>query len=194
MYSIGEAGNENLGYIIPEEATNVWFDGWVMPKAQIKARSSINFLSDPSVALQNVDYIGYTSFIAGEDMLDYIKDHDEYDEEGEYTVDLSYFFGDTIEDVEEAKIVTNVRDGQLTTLFPSSEEIKRAAVMKDFGEQNKRVIAMWTMIRSTQMSPALITIVIIVIVILVGFLIFNLIKRNLQYKSRKQRRKLKENS
>ncbi|MGI6644464.1 MAG: extracellular solute-binding protein [Bacilli bacterium] len=196
VYSIGEAGNENLGYIIPEEATNVWFDGWVMPKGANKklAQAFINFLSDPSVALQNVDYIGYTSFIAGEDMLDYIKDHDEYDEEGEYTVDLSYFFGDTIEDVEEAKIVTNVRDGQLTTLFPSSEEIKRAAVMKDFGEQNKRVIAMWTMIRSTQMSPALITIVIIVIVILVGFLIFNLIKRNLQYKSRKQRRKLKENS
>ena len=37
---------------IPEEGSNIWFDGWVMPKGANKelAQEFLNFMADPEVA------------------------------------------------------------------------------------------------------------------------------------------------
>lgn len=190
VYSIGEAPDK-LRYAVPSEGTNVWFDGWVMPKGAnvALAEEFINFISNPSVAIQNVDYIGYTSFIAGEDMMDYIEAHDEYNADGANEVDLTYFFGDTIADPTRAKIKTDVLGGQLTTQFPSEEEITRAAVMRDFGAKNEDVVAMWTRIRSTPMSPILIVIAVVVPVALIIIIIFMIVSKK---KSSRNRRKVKK--
>ena len=66
----------NLNYVIPDEGSNIWFDGWVMPKGANKelAQIFVNFICDPASAIKNMEYIGYTSAIAGEDVFNYMND------------------------------------------------------------------------------------------------------------------------
>ncbi len=78
VYSMDLAEEEDtyLEYMVPREGGNVWFDGWVMPKgADIElAQAFINFLSQPEIAALNMEYIGYTSSIAGDAIFDLIED------------------------------------------------------------------------------------------------------------------------
>lgn len=56
--------NENLKYVIPNEGSNRWVDGMVIPKGAPNkegAESFINFLCDPENAKVNVDYIEYST-------------------------------------------------------------------------------------------------------------------------------------
>ena len=64
-----EAGTE-LYYAVPEEGSNIWFDGWVMPKgANVElSQEFINFLADPENAVKNMNFIGYTPVVSGETM------------------------------------------------------------------------------------------------------------------------------
>lgn len=67
-----------LKYSIPDTGANIWFDGWVMPKTisdenKIWAERFVDFLSMPKNAAINMDYIGYTSVIAGDDILTLIQ-------------------------------------------------------------------------------------------------------------------------
>ena len=79
VYSLDVAEEENgvyLNYQVPLEGSNVWFDGWVMPKGANKelAQSFVNYLCSPDVAVRNMNYIGYTSSIVGDSILDMIDD------------------------------------------------------------------------------------------------------------------------
>ena len=79
VYSLDVAEEENevyLNYQVPEEGSNVWFDGWVMPKGANKqlAQSFVNYLCDPEIAVRNMNYIGYTSSIVGDSIIDMIDD------------------------------------------------------------------------------------------------------------------------
>ncbi len=68
VYS-GEAGlaieeNENLGYAIPEEGSNVWIDSWFMPKTakhQENAEKFLDFLCRVDIAQLNFDYVYYAT-------------------------------------------------------------------------------------------------------------------------------------
>lgn len=56
--------NPDLEYVVPQEGSNVWIDGWVIPKnAPNKeyAEKWINFLCDPEIALKNFEYITYST-------------------------------------------------------------------------------------------------------------------------------------
>lgn len=70
VYSMdeGDEAGVNLAYAVPEEASNVWFDGWVMPKEANTeyATEFLNFISKPENAVRNMEYIGYTSCVAGD--------------------------------------------------------------------------------------------------------------------------------
>jgi spermidine/putrescine transport system substrate-binding protein len=78
VYSMDTAdklGN-TLYYSIPETGGNIWFDGWVIPKTcqnQEYAQKFIDFISDPAIAAENMDYIGYTPSIAGESIIDQVR-------------------------------------------------------------------------------------------------------------------------
>ena len=77
VYSIDTASEEAdkyLEYSVPEEGSNIWYDGWVMPKGANEelAYAFINFLSDPTNAAINMNYIGYTSFVASEEVFDQV--------------------------------------------------------------------------------------------------------------------------
>ena len=72
------SGKADLYYCVPRTGGNIWFDAWALttedPVKQEYANKLMDFLSDPSVASRNMDYIGYTSFIAGDDILTLIRE------------------------------------------------------------------------------------------------------------------------
>ena len=108
-----ETNPTELWYSVPEECTNLWFDGWVMLKDGIggderrkqAAEAFVNFLSRPDNAVRNMYYIGYTSAIASDTMFDYFdwyyglsldpEDEEYFDEEitEVFEYDVSYYFG-----------------------------------------------------------------------------------------------------
>lgn len=56
--------NPDLAYAIPEEGTNVWIDGWVIPKNapnKENAEKFIDFMCRGDVALLNFEYITYST-------------------------------------------------------------------------------------------------------------------------------------
>lgn len=61
-----------LEYAIPEEGSNIFFDGWAMPKGANTelARLFINFIARAESGRMNMDYIGYSSSIAGDVMFE----------------------------------------------------------------------------------------------------------------------------
>lgn len=78
VYTLDEAekyGTE-LYYSVPEEGSNVWFDGWVMPKGanKVLAQEFLDFLNTPENVIENMNYIGYTSAVAGDELFENAKD------------------------------------------------------------------------------------------------------------------------
>ena len=134
-----EEGGKRLNYALPSEGSNVWFDGWCMPKgAQVDvAEEFVNFVSRPEIAALNMDAVGYTSPIVGEEMWDLVNEWyaAEDDEEDTYEVDLSFYFG------EEAKIniPTSEKGRQFDAQYPTEEVLKKCCMMNDFGSQTEKV-------------------------------------------------------
>lgn len=196
VYSMDVAEEEEevyLNYSVPEEGSNIWFDGWIMPKGANKelAQDFVNFLCIPEIAARNMDYIGYSTSIAGDDVFNLVKEWYEVgaDEEGEYA-DLTYFFGDTIS--EESKIdgkalvKVNERGRQFDAQFPSEEIINRCAVMEDFKEQNDAVLAMWENVKLGDFSIWITVLVVVCVVVIIGGIYYlKLLKEN-----RKKKKKL----
>ncbi len=186
VYSIYQAaeevGNDVLRYVIPDEGSNIWFDGWVMPKGANTelAEAFVNFVSDPEIAMENMDYIGYTTFIAGQDILDYVNDYDEVlENEDGYEIDLRYFFSGTIADDDDAIIYIDEDyiGGQLATQFPTYDEVVRSAVMRDFGENNKLVIDMWANFKATEIQNWMIVFSIIIVLAVGSLTTYNIIQK-----------------
>lgn len=56
--------NPDLEYVVPKEGSNVWIDGWVIPKNcrnKENAEAFINFLCRGDIALKNFEYITYST-------------------------------------------------------------------------------------------------------------------------------------
>lgn len=72
--------NENMGYYMPKNGTNLWSDAMVIPKNAKNpelAHAFINYASDYAGAYDNSSYVGYTS--ANQEVMD-----DIYGEGGDY--------------------------------------------------------------------------------------------------------------
>ncbi len=69
---VAEEDGTYLNYEVPKEGSNIFFDGWAMPKgANVElAHEFINFLARPDIAKMNMEYIGYTSAIATDVMFE----------------------------------------------------------------------------------------------------------------------------
>ena len=153
VYSMDSAEEGNpakyLSYALPKEGSNIWFDGWCMPKgAQVDlALEFVNFISNPENASLCMDHVGYTSSIAGEAIWElanewYAVEGGESDE-----VDLSYFFGDTIEGEAKINVPTEERGRQFDAQYPSFDQIKKCCIMQDFGSQTSKVEEMWKRVK-----------------------------------------------
>lgn len=150
VYILDEAESFGLEleYSIPEAASNIWFDGWVMLNGANTALATafVNFLSRPDNVIRNMSYIGYTSCIAGEEVFAYVEETYSADEgdpdAAEY--DLSYFFG------EGYTLTANKSQWhrQLFAQYPEISTIDRLVVMKYFDKKtNERANRMWNNIK-----------------------------------------------
>lgn len=118
VYSLDIAEEERglyLNYQVPEEGSNVWFDGWVMPKGANKelAQSFVNYLCSPEIAVRNMNYIGYTSSIAGDDILDMIDDWygailPEFNEETQ-----TWFYDEVNLNISDSSLEVNIKDNEI---------------------------------------------------------------------------------
>lgn len=165
VYIMDEAEKDGteLWYSVPDECTNLWFDGWLMLKDGIgdnanrktAAEAFVNFLSKPENAVRNMYYIGYTSAIAGDTVFEYMDWN--YGAKTEDTVeyDLSYFFGSgktlnvdagNFEFEDEEKKITN-RGRQLFAQYPPANVMQRSVVMVDFGDKLSEINQMWINVR-----------------------------------------------
>lgn len=70
---VGENTAE-LNYSVPLEGSNIFFDGWVMPKgADVElAQAFVDYIQQPENAVLNMDFIGYTTSIATEEVEEYV--------------------------------------------------------------------------------------------------------------------------
>ena len=128
----------DLRYEVPQEGSNVWFDGWVIPKyaRNVKAASYfINFLCIPENAIRNMDFIGYVSTVTSAEILEAMSD-----DELEETVDVRYLFGD-IEGADEAHLDP--------TLYPDASVIERCVMMRDWGEETPKLITAWSRVKGS---------------------------------------------
>jgi spermidine/putrescine transport system substrate-binding protein len=167
VYSMDLAEEDDvyLEFAVPEECTNLWFDGWVMLKSGINgdtekqqaAEAFINFISMPENAVRNMYYIGYTSVISGGDddtVFQYVDwcygaDEDEDNEEELIEYPVGFFF--TGDDENEDYIITTTADQskrQLAAQYPSQEVLERSAIMQYFDDAaSKEINQMWINVR-----------------------------------------------
>ena len=164
-----------LGYAIPEEGSNIWFDGYVMTKNANYdyAIQFLDFISRPDVAVLNMDYTGYTSCIAGDEVLEYV--FDSYDsEDGVKEYDLKYFFDPSCTDDSYVINVEELYIPMFEAQYPTEEVINRCAVMKNFsGEELERVNEMWKKVKLITLSDTAIILILVgvALVIITGVVI-----------------------
>lgn len=187
-----EEDGKELAFTIPKEGSTIWFDGWLMLKGANTelAQDFVNFLCRPEIAAMNMDYIGYTSVIAGDEIFDLARENYE-DEDGKYEYDLTYFFEGTLSDdryAEDGKVVikTNTLGRQLTTQYPSTDEVARCGIMEDFGDSNQAVLEMWSQVKSNNIT-AFSYVMMAVLGILLILMIVRSIKRKLKRRKRMRR-------
>jgi spermidine/putrescine transport system substrate-binding protein len=164
VYTLDQAEIDGLylEYAVPEEVTNIYFDGWVMlkngidgdPEKQQAAEAFINFLSRPDNVVRNMYYIGYTSVIAGGDdsrIYEYADwcygAEDDEEETAEYPV--GYFFsGDSEDEDYMLTVPADQVNRQMSAAYPPADVIGRASIMTYFdAEQNELINQMWVRIR-----------------------------------------------
>ena len=142
VWAIEEAASVGvtLDYYVPDEGSNVWFDGWVIPKyaQNVKAaRYFINFMCRSDIALRNMDAIGYVSAVATPEVLE-AKINDEL----ESAIDASYFFGEGAENVK----IDAVQ-------YPDRKVIERCAMMHDSGARTEQMLEMWARVKGDVVKP-----------------------------------------
>lgn len=151
QFAIEEAAEMGvmLDYIVPKEGSNVWFDGWVIPKyaKNIKAATYfIDYMCKAENALKNMEEIGYVSCAGGPnaaaEILDEMNDAEEWPE----TVDASYFFGE-----EKIYVDGEWLDPHALHLNPvyyaDKSTIDRCALMHDAGDAQEMLLEMWNEIK-----------------------------------------------
>jgi len=141
VWAIEEAAEVDvpLRYTVPDEGSNVWFDGWVIPKyaGNVKAAGYfVNFLCRPDVAIRNMDVIGYVSTIGTPEVLEAMSDEEAYD-----PVDVSYFFGEDA-----------TAEHLNPTQYPDRSIVERCTMMHDWGNDSAKLIAMWSRVKGNQLS------------------------------------------
>lgn len=161
----------DLAYVVPEEGSNAWFDGWVIPVYAQNTRAAsywINFLCSSENAVRNMEATGYVSVIGTSEVLEQMID-EECD-----TLDVSYFFGD------EAKAVPINH-----VYYPDQSVIDRCVLMHDTADRNEAMLEMWSRVKGNNLDWKMISFILIVFALL-AFVMIN--RKYRIYRRRKLRR------
>lgn len=218
-----------LYYSLPDTGSNIWFDGWVMTKYALQhqvtdvAQAYVDFLCNPNIeeeydvdnngnpydmapVVANIDYIGYTPFIASDAVFDYIRES--YDlraeeEEPDYTQkpegeegkdylrkDVSYFFNGTSEENQDWNIYYPVdqKNRQLDAMYPDESILPSLIVYKDFGtSKTNDVIDLWEASRSLQFPLWGYYLTLAIVLLIIGLYVGSKIKHRQLIERRKAR-------
>ena len=166
VWAIEEAAEVGvtLDYIVPEEGSTVWFDGWVIPKyaKNVKAASYfIDFMCRPDIAIRNMEETGYVAANGAIEVLESQID-EEYD-----PINLTYFFGPDADSVRVNPV-----------LYPDQAVIDRCALEHDWGQDTDKLLAMWSRVKGDNAnSMTYIIIVIAIVALAAGYVISKKNKR-----------------
>ena len=156
-----------LDYLVPESGGNIWFDGWCIPTSAENvsaAKMFIDFLCRPDIAMMNSMNIGYVCSVNPDVFLDITNpEYGEYSKEALLNlVDNEYAWEIAEEEVYEDGIFIKLEIDGETTLYDFTDffaDERRypkmndsLGVMKDFGEANDSVVAMWEHVKGSDGS------------------------------------------
>ncbi len=166
VWAIDEASTVNvtLDYVVPKEGSNIWFDGWVIPKyaRNVKAASYfLDFLCQSEVALRNMDISGYSSAVATPEIRDAGIDSSLTE-----TVNLSYFFGPG----NDSLFINPIQ-------YPDSSIVNRCAIINDFLDKNDVVLEMWSRAKGDSLNKPMAIMILAVFFFLAVWLIYRKVKR-----------------
>ena len=201
VWAIEEAAEVgvSLDYVVPEEGSVVWFDGWVIPKYAKNPRAAryfINYMCAPENAVRNMDATGYVSVVATEEVLramdPMLAAMDETEDEAEIAalqaerdalleeegVDLSYFF----KDKEGNPLTFDMGNGYMVDascvyvdpiMYPDLSVIDRCAMMHDSGDQTEKMLEMWSRVKGDNLSPWMLAFIIVSFTIIVVWIVWH---------------------
>lgn len=168
MWAIEEVSDEiSLDYVVPVEGSNVWFDGWVIPRYAKNPKAAnwfINFMCMSENALRNMDAIGYVSVIGTPEVL-----ASKIDESLEETVDLTYFFGQGADSVK----VNGIQ-------YPDASVIERCALMHDAGDRTEAMLGMWSRVKGDSLNTGMILVIAVAAAVIAVVIIMRSLSRKRQ--------------
>ena len=174
VWAIEEAAEVgvSLDYIVPEEGSTVWFDGWVIPKYAQNTKAAtyfIDFMCRPDIAIRNMEETGYVSANGAIEVLESQID-EEYD-----AIDLSYFFGPEADSVHVNPV-----------LYADKAVIDRCALEHDWGKDTDKLLAMWSRVKGDNASSLTYVIIALALVAIVAALVIS--KRNKKRRHKSHRK------
>ena len=174
VWAIEEAAEVGvpLDYIVPEEGSTVWFDGWVIPKYAKNTKAAtyfIDFMCRPDIAIRNMEETGYVSANGALKVLESQID-EAYD-----PIDLSYFFGPEASDVSVNPV-----------LYPDKSVIDRCALEHDWGKDTDKLLAMWSRVKGDNASSLTYIIIVLALAAIVAAIVIS--NRNKKRRHKKHRK------
>jgi spermidine/putrescine transport system substrate-binding protein len=166
VWAIEEASavGVSLDYVVPKEGSNIWFDGWIIPKYARNTKAASYFLAylcQWESAMRNMDVCGYTSVIATPEIAEA-----KTDKNIETTSNLRYFFGEGYEKMHVHPIQ-----------YPDSNIVARCAIIHDFLDKNDTVLEMWSRAKGDNMNVEMAVFIFGVFFLLAIWLISRRIKK-----------------
>lgn len=133
--------NDNFRYIVPEEGSNVWLDGFVIPKYagnKSAAEMFMLYMADPDVAFDCMDYAGCTSAIYQTtlDYEEYLRTEDEV-------------FAQTPDAFKAMYLSLLLPHLDITVGdFTHTSPLKKCGIMRDLGPKaSDELLIMWSILR-----------------------------------------------
>ena len=166
----------NLQYLVPREGSNVWFDGWCIPKYAKNTKAAsyfINYMCMPENAILNMEEIGYVSVVASPEILEWADDSSAYPT----TSNLTYFFGEKADSVH----VNHV-------FYPDQSVIERCALMHDCGDKTEDLIAMWSRVKGDNLGTGMIIFTCVILALIVVVFVLQAINRKRQREMQRKKR------
>lgn len=173
-----EAVGVELDYEVPREGSNIWYDGWAIPKyaRNVKAASYfMDYICRPDIALRNMDAIGYVSAVATPEILEA-----KIDTTLHVFSDLSYFFDSGADSIQ----INQVQ-------YPDKKVVERCAMIRDFGDRTELVLEMWSRVKGDNLNTGIVLLIFTVFGVLFVWLVYRRIRDYKQRQRHHRRRRHK---
>ena len=175
-----EAVGVDLAYEVPREGSNIWYDGWVIPKYARNPKAAayfINYLCQPGIALRNMDAIGYVSAVATPEIMEAKRDTAIATRS-----DLSYFFGEGV----------GADSLQINPVqYPDRKVVERCAMIRDFGDRTELVLEMWSRVKGDNLNTGIVLLIFSVFGVLFVWLVYGKIRKYRQKQRHHRRRRIR---